>query len=532
MRSVNNLTQKEKNQIVELHKMGFGTRSIGLKMNLGRKTIRTLLTRLGHLKPPIPGYGSTKASKLDPFRMTIKHAVNKNLTASRILRQIQAMGYQGQRTILTDLVRTLRTSSSPTKKVFRRFETPPAVELQIDWSPYRVPISGRERIVHAFSAILGYSRKTHVRFYPDERQSTLFEAHVHAFSDFGGLCHRNIYDNMATVVLGRIGKDRKPLWHPAFLEFANYYGFQPVLCRPRDPNRKGKDERFFWYLERDFVRGSEFASFEELNRKVRDWLDTVANVRVHGTTGRVPEEVFAEEKPLLITLPDSHYPVGAKELRTVGPDAVLSIRGIRYTVPDHLANTRVGVRLYVEHFEVLDPHGQVTFTRRYASDELKGRLIIQNDHYQPLHKGSQPTPSASRLEEAFLKRFPSLEPLLTGIKLRMKGIYPIHLRSLIRLANQYGDEVFCQVATQIQQAKRFDSQAVRRLLERDHRLPENEPKTSLTAAARVMHELGEVESGSLDDYAHLDSGTSNQTTNPDQSVPSSHASSISKKEDR
>ena len=68
-----------------------------------------------------------------------------------------------------------------------RFETPPGEEIQVDWSPYRVLIGGKETLVHAFGATLAWSRKTHVHFYPDERQPAFLEAHVRAFEDFQGV---------------------------------------------------------------------------------------------------------------------------------------------------------------------------------------------------------------------------------------------------------------------------------------------------------------------------------------------------------
>ena len=144
---------------------------------------------------------------------------------------------------------------------------------------------------------------------------------------------------MATVVLGTVGKDRKPLWHPRFLEFTRHYGYEPYLCKVADPDRKGKDERVFLYLERDFIRGSEFHSFDDLNRKVRLWLDEVANRRVHGTTRRVPQEAWEEERHFLIPLPESPYPAYDEQLRKVGPDSVISVRGTPYTVPAKLAQT-------------------------------------------------------------------------------------------------------------------------------------------------------------------------------------------------
>jgi transposase len=486
--------------------------------------VRDLLEQLGYLnqqKKHAAVERAARVSKLDPFRQRIRHKVDKGLTVSRILREIRAEGYSGCRSILADYVRTLRSPTVPSKKVWRRFETRPAEELQVDWSPYRVPLGGRQRTVYAFAATLGYSRKTHVRFYLDDRQSTLLEAHTHAFDDFGGVTQRVVYDRMATVVLGTIGRQRRPLWHPRFIDFAHYYGFEPYLCRVRDPDRKGKDERIFWYLERDFIRGSEFDSLDDLNARARLWLDGVANRRIHGTTRRVPDEVFElEERELLITLPESRFAVCDEQMRQVGPDAVISVRGTAYTVPARLAHQKVYVRLFAAYFEVLDQRGRVAFSHDYVPEEQKGRLVLDPSHYDGVHhRAPPPAGSAARLEHAFVERFPALAELVDGIKVRMKGLAHIHLRVLWRLAEQYGDEAFYDVAKRVQAYRRFDANAVRRILERDHPLQHDEPASPLNASARAVAQLGDVDCGSLDEYAHLDSEPSSDTGEQDAAGP-------------
>lgn len=506
------LTEELAEEIVRLHAIGFSVRKSAKTTGLGRKVVRRVLEKKGLIEsPPPPPRRQESASKLDPYKERIKEKMEKNLTITRILREIKQAGYDGGRTILADYVRKNSAAPRPRKKVWRRFETAPAEEAQFDWSPYRVLLGGKERAVYAFGAVLGFCRKRHIRFYMSDNETTLLEAHTHAFADFGGVTKRGVYDRMATVVLGTIGKDRKPLWHPRFLEFAAFYGFEPYLCKPKDPDRKGKDERIFWYMERDFLRGSEFDSLEDLNHKVRLWLDNVANCRIHGTTRRVPDEAWQEEKPFLIALPDSPYPACDEELRTVGPDAVISVKGTRYTIPAKLAHSTATVRLFSDHFEVLDQRRQVAFSRKYAPDADKGKLIIDTAHYQDVRPRSAiPGGSVAALEDAFCTRFPALEALVLGIKKRMKGLAHIHLRALWRLADRYGDENFLKVAERVQDFHRFDAQAVRRILERDFPLPdEHLPLHSpLTAAARVIASLSDVDSGSLDDYAHLDNPNS------------------------
>ena len=502
--------------IKKLHALHFGTRKIAKKVGLGRHVVRGVIELLPP-SPLMPAVPASPAGKLDPFREVIEEKVGLGLTVTRILREIREHGYRGGRTILGDCVRTFKPPTLRRKRIWRRFETGPGLETQVDWSPYEVTIAGQRRVVHAFQAILAFSRKAHVRFYWNERESTLLEAHVEAFKDFGGVTHRFVYDRMATVVLGTIGKNREPIWNPRFIQFCCHFGFDPFLCAPKDPNRKGKVERGFWYLERDFLRGREFASLEDLNQQVAAWLKEIANPRVHGTTGRIPEQAFLEEeKALLIRLPDSLFPTFDEELREVDQGAVVWIRGTPYTIPARLAESkRVAVRLYSNHFEVVDQRGQVGFSRRYVPEEKKGRLVLDSTHYD----GVGPRPSAPpgalrRMEDGFLKRFPTLAELLAGLKVRMKSLFPVHLRALLRIADRWGDGAFLAAAARAQSFRRFDAQAVRRILEQQTPLPDEEPGCSSMAESRALIELGDVDGGSLDDYAHFDSQAADEPEDP------------------
>jgi len=74
-------------------------------------------------------------------------------------------------------------------------------------------------------------------------------------------------------------------------------------------------ERPFRYIRKDFFLGRTFRNMEDLNAQLIEWLETVANVRVHGTTQRVVAEAFAEEQRELQRLPEHRF------------NAVLSLSG-------------------------------------------------------------------------------------------------------------------------------------------------------------------------------------------------------------
>jgi len=502
------VSTEERQRILELRNHRYGMREIALRLSRDRKTIRRVLEEEGLLDRDPPD----TTNKLDPFRDLIREKVGKHLTATRILREIREQGYTGGRTILTDYVRSIRAEVVPRRRVKRRFETRPAEESQVDWTVYTVPIAGEPERIHALVCELAYSRKAHVHFYRNERQPTLLEGLARAFEALGGVAQRVVFDSMSTIVLGRIGSNGKPIWHPRFIDFAKYYAFHPFLCKVRYPDRKGRAEAFLWFLERSFVRGSEFSSFEDLNERVHEWLDNVANRRVHGTTGLVPDEAWLAERDLLIRLPEKRFAVHEDSVRQVGPDATVWIQGTPYTIPAHLAHpSSVAVRLYAEHFEVLDRASKVAFTRRYVESKDKGKLQIDAAHYAALPRREATTPG-TRIDELFLKRFPQLAALLEGIAKRMKALAPVHLRALWRLADTYGEEAFLRAAHRALEYRRFNAEAVRRILEREHPVPEPPPVTPMSPAARTLALLSEVEPASLDSFAHLDKATPSEAT--------------------
>lgn len=496
--------QETRDEIVELCEF-YGARKIGERVGLSRKVVRRVLMEAGFP----PNRKLTGQSKLAPFIEHIAERVEKELTTTRILREIRNIGYQGGRTILAKHVHTLRVQlglKAPVK-VKRRFETRPGLESQLDWSPYTVIIAGQPTKIHALGTILANSRKLHYAVYRNERQSTLLEGIAIAGEYFDGFTLRLVIDNMATAVLGRIGPKREPIWNPRFLAFCKHYGFTPFPCKPRDPNRKGKKEKAFRLFFEDFLKGTEFASWEDLEYRLKIWLDhtdDVCNLRIHGTTGLIPNEAYLAERDLLIRLPHERFPVFKEVVSLVDDDATISVDGIRYTVPDVLARRAAPVRKYAEHFEVLDPHGRVAYSRRYIDRSIdKRRLVIDETCYSKRPRRSGDCSDGQRLDEAFVRRFPSLRPLVEGLKLKFKALANIHVRELLRLSSTYGEEAFVEAATRAQEHHRFKSQTVALILEKEHPLPPEDLSTPLGGLGAIV--LGEVDEPSLDEgFGELD----------------------------
>lgn len=282
---------------------------------------------------------------------------------------------------------------------------------------------------------------------------------------------------------------------------------------------------------RRFLKGSELTSFEDLNTRARLWLDEtpeIGNLRVHGTTRRVPNEVWEQEKPLLIGLPEQRFGVYEPSVRVVDQDATISVRGTRYTVPSTLVNRSVGVHLFAEHFEVLDKDGRLAWSRRYAPADQHGTLIIDSTHYATVARRAAGNPE--RLDQAFLARFPTLGPLVRGLSLKMKSLLGVHLRALLRLVDRYGTEHFLAAAEHAQSYRRFEAHAVERILRKRHGAGEDPAPAPLGKCPPDL--VPDPDAGNLDSFSRLDTGSQpdGEGTEPDSSQRSDRCSNDDEKD--
>lgn len=102
--------------------------------------------------------------------------------------------------------------------------------------------------------------------------------------------------NESLVVADHRPSGGRLLENPEFLHFAAHWGFRIRACRPYRARTKGKVERPTGYLRSDFRYGRTFLGDADLADQGTRWLTEVANARVHGTTGRVPQHVSDEEE--------------------------------------------------------------------------------------------------------------------------------------------------------------------------------------------------------------------------------------------
>jgi hypothetical protein len=126
---------------------------------------------------------------------------------------------------------------------------------------------------------------------------TLIRGLEDAFAYFGGVPHELLFDQMRAVITRDERLTGGPLVrNTEFLRFAAHWGFVARACRAYRAQTKGKVERPIRYLRDSFLYGRDFLGDTQLGDDGRQWLETVANARVHGTTKTVPRDLFEREE--------------------------------------------------------------------------------------------------------------------------------------------------------------------------------------------------------------------------------------------
>ena len=175
----------------------------------------------------------------------------------------------------------------------------------MDFAEFKFPWGKR----YALLVVLGYSRLLWCRFCLRQDMRTLLTGLEDAFLAFGGVPQELLFDQMKAVITRDLRLQGGALVHNLeFLRFAHHWGFTPRACRPYRAQTKGKVERPVRYVRDNLVYGRVFLNDADLAQQAADWLERVANVRVHGTTGERPRERFTrDEGARLQPLPPRRY---------------------------------------------------------------------------------------------------------------------------------------------------------------------------------------------------------------------------------
>lgn len=291
----------DKRTVFEIHRLknqGFSQRRIARELRVGRPTVKKYVEHPEQgvsQRPPRP-------SKLGPYRELIAQFLDQDprVGAPVILQRLQGQGFDGKITIVRDYLQKIRGQVKH-REPFIRFESPLGKQMQIDWGHFgNLRYGDTTRKLYALAITESYSRMSYVAFTHSQRQESLHHSLLNAFRYFGGTPEEIVVDNMVTAVIERQGSLIR--FNESFLDFLRLFKIVPVACNVRAPHEKGKIENIIKYLRGNFWPLRSFTDLNDVQRQAMEWLDTVANVRIHQSTGERPKDRF--RKVRLRALPE------------------------------------------------------------------------------------------------------------------------------------------------------------------------------------------------------------------------------------
>jgi len=471
-----------------------GLRQIARELKLGLNTVRKWAKRESFARAPLP----KRSSKLDSFKGDIVRLLEQHdYSAQQIFQQLKEQGYPGRYTILRAFVRQVRPRPRP---AFLTLHFEPGGCAQVDWGcAGSVPVGSTSRRLSFFLMVLAFSRKMYLEFTLAEKLEHFLACHQHALEYFGGVVRQVWGDNCKVAVLSRT--DTSIVFNPRYLDFANHYGFQIRPCGRGQPQEKGRVENGVGYVKKNFLHGLELSNFEAINPAARHWLDTVANVRVHGQTRKTPQELFAQEK--LNPLHPLPYEAAVVQTVLVNSQFRIKVDGNAYSVPCQYASSQLTLKRFADRLLVCDRDKLVAeHVRRYDRNQ---------DYELPDHVAPLLLHRKQAREQKLLLRFLALSPKAHEYyqQLEQRRLNPKHhVQKIVALSELYGTEAVARALDDAFTYQAFSCEYIANLLQQRQHPPQEPGALHLTRQQDLLElELPAPDLSLYDSKNHPDSST-------------------------
>jgi transposase len=420
-----------------LQAQGHSLREISRLLALSRNTVRRILRA--------PDRSVAEGAACDEATLATVKARFEQARGNvvRVRELLAEDGLEVSYSTLTRWVREADLRGPPPRAGAYQFV--PGQEMQHDTSPHRVRFMPADKplTVQCAGLVLAYSRRLFIQDYP---RFTRFEAKaflLEAARFMAGVCAVCVIDN--TTVLLAAGAA------PEMAAFARTLGFRFRAHRVGNPDRTGRIERPFAYVETNFLAGRDFENFDDLNRQAVDWCRHVANRKPKQALGMSPDAAFLIEPPHLVPLPDALPPVYELLDRIVDLYGYVSVDTNRYSVPERDVGKSVAVYKLPAEVHVGRKDSTIAVHPRLIG-QRGAKSILPGHHTMPIRQGR-----GTAAEEALLVgHHPSLERDTAALKQRGHAGNRRALRRLIELKRTSPDGPVIAAVEQARQYGLFD----------------------------------------------------------------------------
>jgi transposase len=361
---------------------GVSRRVVAKEMGVSRNTVRRYLAEgvpVQKRKPgarPKPVLESAKA-RLETLLTESRQWTGgkQRLTATQLWRLLRAEGVNIGATSVKVFMREWKRQRA---EVFVPLVYRPGDLGEVDFFEVLVDLAGVRRKAWMFLMRSMASGRDFAWLFPRQDATCFLEGHVRAFEHFGGVLLRLAFDNLRPAVTKVLAGSERQL-APRFAALCNHYLFEPCFARPATGHDKGgveaRGKGVRWQHLVPIPKGD---SLDAISRMLLARLDAEASEKCD-PAGRTVLERFADERAVMLPLPEKPFEPAAVRHLTVTRRSLLQVEGGLYSVWSTWAGRAVTVYVGVNEVSVLGPDGVSVAHPRVGF----GGRAVDYRHYLP-----------------------------------------------------------------------------------------------------------------------------------------------------
>ncbi len=225
---------------------------------------------------------------------------------------------------------------------------------------------GKERQVFLFAFLDDHTRLvSHAQFYWNEQLPRLEDCFKRAMLRYGRPL--SIYVDRAKIHVSN-----------QLDTICATLGIQRILGTAYYPEGRGKIERFFQFVQSDFLpelAASSVDTLPLLNESLMAWLEVVYHTKVHTETGQAPLERYRQDETPTTRPVDPtelRHAFAHRDQRKVTKTATFDFKGNRYRVADYLRGRTIELRY--DPFDL--NHVEIWFQNTFLQVAELDRLVV------------------------------------------------------------------------------------------------------------------------------------------------------------
>ena len=374
----------KKQQVILKHNDGVSNRQIAKELGIDKNTVnkyvneydkklKALMEKDPTVDPQMlisaileePSYNcknrgprTSTEEALDEIRTCLKENEEKRQTgrSKQQMRKTEIHDYlikKGFDISYSTVKRLVRKLEDSPKEAYIRQEYEPGQICEFDWGEVKLDIGNTGYHKYQMAAFASaYGNYRFAVLFRSQDTAAFQESHVRFFRFCHGVYHTVVYDNMKVAVKKFVGPTEKEPTE-ALVQLSMYYRFGFRFCNVRRGNEKPHVERtvdvmrHFAFSEpgMDVFGSLEEANAHLLKKCVEKNSQTLSD-------GRIPQDIFEEEKAFLIPEVPPMPCFIRKTGCSVDKYSTVSVNNVRYSVPEAYVGKKVDVRIYTDRIAV------------------------------------------------------------------------------------------------------------------------------------------------------------------------------------